>query len=138
MVDISKAVSSISSWKSRGRVAVEINCRRLRFPRLLAARVVRKSKPDPSARPQRQRDYDRERQLRAFPWLTRRTAAGLRFFAGVACFSDHASKFRSLRERSELWPVLENGARRPQMEWYVGMSPIDRRRQEEALSQIRA
>ena len=63
--------------------------------------------------------------------------AGLRFFAGVACFSDHASKFRSLRERPESWPVLENGARRPQMEWYVGMSPTDRRRQEEALSQIR-
>jgi hypothetical protein len=63
--------------------------------------------------------------------------AGLRFFAGVACFSDHASNFRYLRERPELWPVLENGARRPQMEWYVGMSPTDRRRQEEALSQIR-
>ena len=63
--------------------------------------------------------------------------AGLRFFAGVACFSDHASKFRSLRERPALWPVLENGARRPQMEWYVGMPPTDRRRQEEALSQIR-
>ncbi len=63
--------------------------------------------------------------------------AGLRFFAGVACFSDHASNFRSLRERAELWPVLENGARRPQMEWYVGMSPTDRRRQVEALSQIR-
>ena len=63
--------------------------------------------------------------------------AGLRFFAGVACFSDHASRFRSLRERPELWPVLENGTRRPQMEWYVGMSPTDRRRQDEALSQIR-
>ena len=63
--------------------------------------------------------------------------AGLRFFAGVACFSDHASKFRSLRERPELWPVLENGTRRPQMEWYIGMSPTDRRRQDEALSQIR-
>jgi hypothetical protein len=63
--------------------------------------------------------------------------AGLRFFAGIACFSDHASRFRSLRERPELWPVLENGTRRPQMEWYVGMSPTDRRRQDEALSQIR-
>ena len=63
--------------------------------------------------------------------------AGLRFFAGVACFSDHASKFRSLRERAELWPVLENGERRPQMEWYVGMSPTDRRRQQETLAQIR-
>jgi hypothetical protein len=63
--------------------------------------------------------------------------AGLRFFAGVACFSDHASGFRSLRERPELWPVLENGTRRRQMEWYVGMSPTDRRRRDEALSQIR-
>jgi hypothetical protein len=64
--------------------------------------------------------------------------AGLRFFAGVACFSDHAANFRSLSERPELWPVLENGERRPQMEWYVGMSPTDRRRQEEALAQIRS
>ena len=55
--------------------------------------------------------------------------AGLRFFAGVACFSDHASNFHSLNKRPELWPVLENGERRPQMEWYVGMSPTDRRRQ---------
>ena len=63
--------------------------------------------------------------------------AGLGFFAGIACFSDHGSNFRSLRERPELWPVLENGTRRPRMEWYVGMSPTDRRRQDEALSQIR-
>ena len=64
--------------------------------------------------------------------------AGLRFFAGVACFSDHASNFHSLNKRPELWPVLENGERRPQMEWYVGMSPTDRRRQEEALAEIRS
>ena len=64
-------------------------------------------------------------------------AAGLRFYAGIACFSDHASGFRSLRERPELWPVLETGERRTQMEWYVGMSPTDRRRQEEALAQIK-
>ena len=63
---------------------------------------------------------------------------GLRFFAGVACFSDHAANFRSLNLRPELWPVLENGKRRPQMEWYVGMSPTDRRRQEEALGQVRS
>ena len=62
--------------------------------------------------------------------------AGLRFYAGVACFSDHASNFRLLSERPELWPILENGARRPQMEWYVGMSPTDRRRQEEVLANI--
>lgn len=64
--------------------------------------------------------------------------AGLRFFAGVACFSDHASNFRCLRKRPKLWPVLENGRRRPQMEWYVGMSPTDRSRQEEALAEIRS
>jgi hypothetical protein len=64
--------------------------------------------------------------------------AGLRFFAGVACFSDHASNFRSLRKRPELAPILENGDRRPQMEWYVGMSPTDRRRQEEVLAKIRS
>jgi hypothetical protein len=64
--------------------------------------------------------------------------AGLRFLAGVACFSDHASNFRSLNERSELWPILENGERRPQMEWYVGMTPADRGRQGEALAEIRS
>ena len=64
--------------------------------------------------------------------------AGLRFFAGVACFSDHASNFRSLGKRPELWPVLENGQRRQQMEWYVGMSPTDRSRQVEALEEIKS
>ena len=64
--------------------------------------------------------------------------AGLRFFAGIACFSDHASNFRSLRKRPELWPILENGDRRPQMEWYVGMSPTDHRRQEEVIAKIQS
>ena len=63
---------------------------------------------------------------------------GLRFFAGVACFSDHASNFRSLCQRPEMWPVLETGERRPQIEWYVGMSPTDRRRQEETLAKIKS
>jgi hypothetical protein len=70
------------------------------------------------------------------PILDAAHKAQLRFFAGIACFSDHASSFRSLRKRPELWPVLENGERRPQMEWYIGMSPTDRRRQQEALAQI--
>ena len=52
--------------------------------------------------------------------------AGLRFYAGIACFSDHASNFRLLNERPELWPILEDGSRRPQLEWYVGMTPTDR------------
>jgi hypothetical protein len=63
--------------------------------------------------------------------------AGLRFYAGIACFSDHASNFRALRERPELWPVLENGDRRPQMEWYVGISPTDRMHQDQVLAEIR-
>ena len=52
-------------------------------------------------------------------------AAGLQFYAGVACFSDHASNFRLLNERPELWPILEDGSRRPQLEWYIGMTPTD-------------
>ena len=61
---------------------------------------------------------------------------GLRFYAGVACFSDHAMNFRKLAERPELWPVLETGKRRPQMEWYIGISPTNRRHQDEVLATI--
>jgi hypothetical protein len=64
--------------------------------------------------------------------------AGLRFYAGVACFSDHASNFSLLNQRPELWPVLEDGSRRPQLEWYVGISPTDRGHQEEVLANIRS
>jgi hypothetical protein len=64
--------------------------------------------------------------------------AGLRFYAGIACFSDHASNFRVLNERPELWPILEDGSRRPKLEWYVGISPTDRRHQEEVLAKIGA
>jgi hypothetical protein len=64
--------------------------------------------------------------------------ARLRFFAGVACFSDHGSNFRTLSQQPELWPVLENGERRAQMEWYVGMSPTNSRRQEEVLARIKS
>jgi hypothetical protein len=63
---------------------------------------------------------------------------GLRFYAGIACFSDHASKFRRLAERPELWPILESGERRPLMEWYIGVSPTDRRHQEDVLTTIRS
>jgi hypothetical protein len=31
--------------------------------------------------------------------------SGLRFYAGVACFSDHAANFRFIKDRPELWPV---------------------------------
>ena len=64
--------------------------------------------------------------------------AGLRFYAGVACFSDHASNFRLLNERPELWPILEDGSRRQKLEWYVGMTPTDRRRQQDVLANIGA
>jgi hypothetical protein len=64
--------------------------------------------------------------------------AGLRFYAGVACFSDHASNFSVLNARPELWPILEDGTRRSQLEWYVGMTPTDRRRQEDVLANIGA
>jgi hypothetical protein len=63
---------------------------------------------------------------------------GLRFYAGIACFSDHATKFRSLAERPELWPILESGERRPLMEWYIGISPTDRRHQEQILATMRS
>jgi hypothetical protein len=61
---------------------------------------------------------------------------GLRFYAGIACFSDHATRFQRLAQRPELWPILESGERRPQMEWYVGMSPADRGHQKEILAAI--
>jgi hypothetical protein len=64
--------------------------------------------------------------------------AGLRFYAGVACFSDHASNFQVLHERPELWPILETGERRPQNEWYIGLTPTDERRQREVLAAISA
>jgi hypothetical protein len=62
--------------------------------------------------------------------------AGLRFYAGVACFSDHASDFRWLEEHPESWPILETGEPRPQMEWYVGIPPSDRRRQAHVAAEI--
>jgi hypothetical protein len=64
--------------------------------------------------------------------------AGLRFYAGLSCFSDHASNFSKLRSRPELWPVLETGERRQQMEWYIGLSPADRKHQDGVLKRIGA
>jgi len=64
--------------------------------------------------------------------------AGLRFFAGIACFSDHASEFREIKNRPEIWPILETGERRPKMEWYVGITPTDRAHQENILQKIRS
>ena len=62
--------------------------------------------------------------------------AGLQFYAGIACFSDHASNFRWINEHGESWPILETGGKRQQMEWYIGISPTDRGRQEDVLAEI--
>ena len=62
--------------------------------------------------------------------------AGLRFYAGLSCFSDHASNFSKLLSRPELWPVLETGERRPQMEWYIGLTPADRKHRDDILKRI--
>ena len=62
--------------------------------------------------------------------------AGLRFYAGVACFSDHASDFSWIEEHHGSWPILETGEPRSQMEWYIGISPTDRRRQQYVVAEI--
>jgi hypothetical protein len=48
---------------------------------------------------------------------------GMRFVGGISCFSAHANNHQLLHQRPELWPVLENGERRPPMEWYIGVTP---------------
>ena len=62
--------------------------------------------------------------------------AGLKFYAGVACFSDHASDFSWIKEHHGSWPILETGEPRSQMEWYIGISPTDRRRQQHVVAEI--
>jgi hypothetical protein len=49
--------------------------------------------------------------------------AGLRFMAGIACFSDHENGNELLDLHPELWPILETGERRQALEWYVGLNP---------------
>ena len=61
---------------------------------------------------------------------------GLRFYAGLSCFSDHAADFRRLDSRPELWPILGTGERRPRMEWYIGLIPTDRAQQQAVLSAV--
>lgn len=48
---------------------------------------------------------------------------GFRWFGAIACFSDHGNNHQLLRQRPELWPVEESGQPRPQMEWYIGVTP---------------
>jgi hypothetical protein len=47
----------------------------------------------------------------------------MRFFGGIACFSEHGRNHQPLHDHPELWPILENGQRRPLMEWYIGVTP---------------
>jgi hypothetical protein len=47
----------------------------------------------------------------------------LRFVGGISCFSEHGRNHQILHDRTELWPVLETGERRPLMEWYIGVTP---------------
>jgi hypothetical protein len=56
-------------------------------------------------------------------WVELAHGHGLRFVAGVACFSDHARGNAVLRSRPELWPVLQDGSLRPFEDWYVGVTP---------------
>lgn len=56
-------------------------------------------------------------------WVELAHGHGLRFMAGVACFSDHARGNAVLRSRPELWPVLQDGSLRPFEDWYVGVTP---------------
>jgi hypothetical protein len=44
---------------------------------------------------------------------------GLHWFGGIACFHNN----QLLQDRPELWPLDETGKRRPQMEWYIGVTP---------------
>jgi hypothetical protein len=48
---------------------------------------------------------------------------GLLWFGGIACFSDHAHSNQLLSKRPELWPIDEDGNRRPPMEWHIGVTP---------------
>ena len=63
--------------------------------------------------------------------------AGLRFYAGVACFSDHATNFRVIKKSVQSCGRFWKRANvRPEMEWYVGMTPTGIRRQEDVLARI--
>lgn len=48
---------------------------------------------------------------------------GLKWIGGISCYSDHSHKNEIVKVRPELWPVGEDGELRPQMEWYLGVTP---------------
>ena len=50
-------------------------------------------------------------------------AMEMRFIGGISCFSEHIGANQLLHARPELWPILENGEKRPLMEWYIGVTP---------------
>ena len=50
-------------------------------------------------------------------------ALDMRFVGGISCFSEHGGNHQLLRDRPELWPILETGEKRPIMEWYIGVTP---------------
>ena len=47
----------------------------------------------------------------------------MKFVGGIACFSEHNGANELLKEREELWPIMETGGKRPLMEWYIGVTP---------------
>lgn len=62
-------------------------------------------------------------------------AAGLRLGGGLACYSDHAESIRPIPE--SLRPITPLGELRPQMEWYRGIIPTDRRYEDDLVRACR-
>jgi hypothetical protein len=60
----------------------------------------------------------------------------MRFVGGIACFSEHGRNHQPLNDHPELWPILENGERRPLMEWYIGVTPTVDYYRESRLAEI--
>jgi hypothetical protein len=60
----------------------------------------------------------------------------MRFVGGISCFSEHGRNHQPLHDQPELWPILENGERRPLMEWYIGVTPTIDSYRESRLDEI--
>lgn len=58
----------------------------------------------------------------------------LKWYGGIACFSDHANGNALLQARPELWPITADGQRRELMEWYIGVTPTFADYREERLA----
>ncbi len=48
---------------------------------------------------------------------------GMKWFGGISCFSDHNHNHQAAKENPEYWPIGEDGRPRPEMEWYLGVTP---------------